>query len=262
MLVPRSVRASAAGISAAGTSARRVGAAALDFLLPPRCMRCGTGVASAGTVCARCWSTLGFLGAPWCRCCGLPFEHDAGAEALCGACTREAPAFDRCRAALRYDDESRGLILSFKHGDRTQTAPLFARWMVQAGAEILRDADLIVPVPLHWTRLLARRFNQSALLALRIGRETGIEVLPDGLVRRRRTASQGHLTPTQRADNVRSAFRPHPRRGARLAGRRVVLVDDVLTTGATVSACARVLRRTGAASVDVLTLARVVRPAP
>ena len=190
----------------------------------------------------------------------VPVALSASARRL--GCTRDAPDFDRCRSALRYDDESRGLVLAFKHGDRTQSAPLFGRWMVQAGSALLRETDLIVPVPLHWTRLLSRRFNQSALLCQRIGRETGIAVLPDGLVRRRRTASQGHLTPSQRSDNVRGAFRPHPRRGARLAGRRILLVDDVLTTGSTVSACARVLRRAGAASVDVLTLARVVRPAP
>ncbi|MFN4087467.1 MAG: ComF family protein [Alphaproteobacteria bacterium] len=245
--------------SFARRSARRLGSAALDFLLPPRCMRCRAEVGAAGTVCARCWSDLTFLGAPWCACCGLPFEH-AGGDLLCGACLRERPPFARCRSALAYDAESRGLILGFKHGDRTQSTPLFARWMLQAGAELLAGAELVVPVPLHWTRLLSRRFNQSALLAHRIGAEAGVAVLPDALVRVRRTASQGRLTPVQRTDNVRGAFRPHRRRGARVVGRRIVLVDDVLTTGATVDACARALTRAGAASVDVITLARVLRP--
>jgi len=241
--------------------AHRAYDATLNFLLPPRCMRCGNAVSAAGVVCGPCWTALTFLVPPCCACCGIPFEHEAAVGTLCGACSRERPVFDRCRSALRYDDESRGLILAFKHGDRTQTAPLFGRWMAVAGAELLAEADLIVPVPLHWTRLLARRFNQSALLAQRIGVEAGVHYAPDVLVRRKRTRSQGHLTRTQRRENVQAAFAVRARGRAAIAGRRVLLVDDVLTTGATVTACARVLRRAGAEAVDVLTLARVVRPA-
>src|SRR3546814_483203 len=173
------------------TTLFRAGGLALDALLPPCCMHCGCVVATAGSVCGACWSALTFLGPPWCACCGLPFEHDQGPDGICGACTRQAPVFDRCRAALRYDDESRGLILAFKHRDRTESAPLFGRWMIHAGHDLLAGADVVTPVPLHWTRLLTRRFNQSALLSVRIGRETGIETMADLLVRRRRTQSQG-----------------------------------------------------------------------
>ena len=239
---------------------RRAGTVLLDALLPPRCLACAGPAGSHGAVCAACWNGLALLGAPCCARCGHPFEVDPGPDALCGACLRTPPAFGRARAVMRYDEASRGLLLAFKHRDRTQAAPAFGRWMARAGAELLADADLLVPVPLHWTRLFARRFNQSALLAQAIGRVAGIAVAPDLLQRRRRTPSQGRLSRTDRAANVRGAFRAHPRRGRLARGRNVLLIDDVYTTGATVTACARVLRRAGAASVDVLTLARVVRP--
>jgi ComF family protein len=156
---------------------------------------------------------------------------------------------------MRYDEASRGLVLSFKHADRTHAAPAYGEWMRRAGAELLADADIAVPVPLHWTRLFVRRYNQAALLAHAIRRAGGPPVEPDLLVRRRRTPTQGHLGRLARARNVRSAFAVRP--GAAIDGRRIVLIDDVMTTGATVGECARVLKRAGAARVDVLTLARV-----
>ena len=232
----------------------------LDFLLPPACLACGVLVAETRTVCAACWNGLSFLAPPCCVRCGYPFEVDPGPGAWCGACTRQPPAYERARAVLAYDDASRTLLLGFKHRDRTQAAPAFGRWMARAGAELLRDADLLVPVPLHWTRLFFRRFNQSALLAHEIGRVTRIPVVPDLLVRRRRTPSQGRRSRSARAENVRGVFAVHRRHGSRVRGRRVVLIDDVLTTGATVAACTRTLRRAGAARVDILTMARVVRP--
>lgn len=239
---------------------RRAGLAALDAVLPPRCLACGVTVETVGALCPDCWGRMEFLGPPHCACCGYPFEFDMGAGALCGACTREHPAFDRARAVLRYDDASRDLVLAFKHADRTDGAPAFGRWLARAGAELVAEADIVAAVPLHWTRLFARRYNQAALLALAVGREAGLPVVPDLLVRRRRTPSQGRLSAAARARNVAGAFALHRRHGAAVAGRRVLLVDDVLTTGATVAACARLLRRNGAAAVEVLTLARVVRP--
>src|SRR6516165_1935649 len=205
----------------------------------------------------RCWGGITFFAPPWCAACGLTFPHPMGEDALCGACARERRSWDRARAVLRYDRNSRRLVLGLKHGDRTHVAGAFGRWMHRAGTDVLAGADLLVPVPLHWTRLFQRRYNQAALLAQAICAAGGPQVAADWVVRRRRTPSQGHLGPAARERNVRGAFAV--RRSRDLAGKRVVIVDDVMTTGATVEECARVLKRAGAAFVGVLTLARALR---
>ena len=238
---------------------RRAARALLDLLLPPRCLSCGEEISATHALCPACWRKLTFLGEPCCACCGLPFAHDLGSGALCGACTRAPPAYDRARSTLRYDEGSRRLVLSFKHGDRLHGAPAFGDWMRRAGAGMLADADLLVPVPLHWTRLLRRRYNQAALLAYAIRGAGGPPVAPDALRRRRRTASQGNFGADGRRRNVRHAFDLKP--GISVRGLKIVLVDDVLTTGATVEECARVLKRGGALRVDVITLARTLRGA-
>ena len=176
---------------------------------------------------------------------------------MCGDCARERRAWDRARAVLRYDKNSRGLVLGLKHADHTHVAGAFGRWMHRAGGEVLDGADILVPVPLHWTRLLQRRYNQAALLAHAISAAGGPPVAADWLVRRRRTPPQGHLGPTARQRNVRGALAV--RRGRSFAGLRVVVIDDVMTTGATVDECARVLKAAGAEFVGVLTLARALR---
>ncbi len=239
-------------------SVRKLGAAALDLLLPPQCLSCREVVAAPGTLCGACFAKLRFLSSPCCAACGIPFEFDpGGADTLCGACIRERPSYDRARAVFRYDDSSRSLVLAFKHGDRIDAAPAYARWLARAGDGLIADVDLIAPVPLHWTRLFHRRYNQSALLANALARLASRPVAPDLLRRKRRTPSQGGLGRAERARNVRGAFAV--RAGRLVEGKRILLIDDVLTTGATVEACATVLRKAGAASVDVLTLARVVR---
>jgi ComF family protein len=245
-----------------GIGLARLGRAALDALLPPRCLKCGAMVGEPGTLCPGCWSKVAFIAPPVCAACGYPFEFAAGEDALCGACMRERPAFARARAAIVYDDASRPLILAFKHGDRTDAAPAFARWLARAGGELIDAADLIVPVPLHWMRLFRRRYNQAALLGGALAKLTHRPMRPDVLRRRRATPSQGRLGREARLRNVRGAFALARTGRARLEGRRVLLVDDVLTTGATVSACAEALLGGGASAVDVLTLARVVRPQP
>lgn len=232
--------------------------AGLDALLPPRCLGCGLGVESEA-LCPDCWRRVRFLSAPVCEACGIPFAADPGEGALCGACAIEAPSFSRARAAFAYDGESRGLILAFKHGDRTDAAPVFGVWLMRAGAELLADSDVIVPVPLHWTRLFARRYNQAALLAHALHARSGVPVAPRLLVRRRRTPSQGTLGRAARQRNLAGAIAVPAGRRAHVASQRILLVDDVLTTGATAEACARVLLAAGARAVDVLTLARVVR---
>ncbi|WP_142848265.1 ComF family protein [Telmatospirillum sp. J64-1] len=231
----------------------------LDMVLPPQCLACNAIVDQPGALCPACWSKVHFLAPPFCACCGQPFDLDPGPGALCGACLAAPPPFGRARAAFRYDDHSKALVLRFKHGDRTDAAPAYARWMVRAGADILAEADLLVPVPLHRWRLFARRYNQAALLALAVGRLTGVAVAPDALRRLRRTPSQGRLSRQGRARNVKGAFAVTPAQAAKVEGKRVVLVDDVLTSGATLGECAGTLLRAGAASVDALTLARVLR---
>ena len=238
----------------------RAAMVALAAVLPPRCLACGETVADPGTLCAPCWSRLAFLAGPVCAACGTPFEFESGPGALCGVCLAHRPAYRAARSALIYDEASRGLILALKHGDRTDSAPALAGWMAGAGREMLAAADIVAPVPLHRLRLLARRFNQAALLAHGIASRAGVACVPDLLIRRRRTPSQGGLSAAGRARNVAGAFRVNPARAAALVDKRVVLIDDVLTTGATAESCANTLLRGGAASVDVLTLARVVRP--
>ena len=230
----------------------------LDSVLPPRCLKCGELVEAQGGLCPACWQGLSFLTPPACACCGQPFEFDQGAGALCAACLAAPPPFDRARAVFRYDAASRDLILAFKHADRTSSAPAFAAWLARAGAELLADTDLIVPVPLHWSRLFARRYNQSALLALALGRLTGKTVMPDLLIRRRATQKQGKLGRLARTRNVAGAFALHPGRAEHARGQRILLVDDVVTTGATIAGCARALRQGGVGGVDVLALARVI----
>ena len=236
---------------------RRLGRAVVDGVLPPRCLACGTIVDEPDALCSSCWAGMTFFAPPWCAVCGLPFPHPMGEEAVCADCARQKPSWDRARAVMRYDKHSRHLVLALKNGDRTHVGRALGRWMGRAGAELLECADMVVPVPLHWTRLFTRRYNQAGLLAHAIRAAGGPPVAPDWLVRRRRTPSQGRLGPAARARNVRGAFAV--RRGCEVKGKRIVLVDDVLTTGATVEECARVLRRGGAAFVAVLSLSRAVR---
>lgn len=231
----------------------------VDLLLPPTCPACRSAVDRPGRLCAACWGEVDFIAAPFCASCGLPFAHDHGAATLCGGCLSDTPAFDRARAAMRYGDVPAKLVVGFKHGDQTHLAPALADWLERAGAELLTEADLLLPVPLHRGRLFRRRFNQSALLAHALGRRRGIEVATGLLRRGKATASQGGLTRNERLRNVRGAFAVDSDDRSALDGRRVVLIDDVFTTGATIEACARVLRRAGALRIDVLTLARVVR---
>jgi ComF family protein len=206
------------------------------------------------------WSTISFLTPPWCAACGFPFEFAVDEGALCGACLADRPAFTSARAPLAYDDAARRLVLELKRGGRRDGLPVFASWMAEAGREVLARADMIVPAPLHWTRLLERRFNQSAWLADALARRTGKRMLVEALVRRRRRKSQHGLTASQRRRNVSGVYRASPGAAKAIEGRIVILVDDVFTTGATAEACTRALMRAKAREVHVLTLARVVRP--
>lgn len=232
----------------------------VDAVLPPRCLKCGDPVDALGSLCPTCWPQLRFLAPPCCARCGYPFDYDQGAEALCAACTTQPPRYGRARAVLAYDDGSRGLILAFKHADRTDLAPPFARWMARSGVELLAETDLIAPVPLHWRRLLFRRYNQAALLAQALGHTASLPVMPDLLQRRRATQKQGHLSRAARRRNVQGAFAVSGNRRDLIQDKRILLVDDVITSGATIEGCSKVLLAAGARSVDVLALAQVIRP--
>lgn len=231
----------------------------LNAILPPRCLKTGVLVADPHGLAPEAWRDLSFLGGPACRTCGFPFDQPFPASTLCAACEARTPHYDRARSVLVYDEASRPLLLSFKYGDRTNMAPAFARWMARSGAVLLDEADFLIPVPLHRTRLIQRRYNQSALLTNALAPHSNAEVAVDMMERIRATPPQGNLSPLARVRNVRGAFRVRPRWRDRIGGRRVLLVDDVFTTGATVNECAKPLLRAGAAAVDVLTLARVVR---
>ncbi len=239
----------------------RAGSAVLDLILPHRCALCGTVLGHERGLCPVCWGELRFISPPLCPVCGRPSAADDDPDRACVGCATDPPLLRRTRAALAYDDTSRRLVIAFKHYGRLSLRPLLATWVERTAGELIGDVDLVAPVPLHRWRLLRRGFNQSALLAGPLGRPDGPSYVPDLLVRHRPTASQQGLGSEARARNVTSAaFRVHPRHRAEVEGRRVLLVDDVLTTGATLAACARVLDRAGAAAVDAVCLARVTRP--
>ncbi len=242
---------------AAATLARAVFRPALDFALPPRCPGCGTVIDEPHRFCLDCWSALTFLGEPCCARCALPFDYEAGAGVECGRCIAAPPAYDRLRAAVAYGEISRRVALKLKYGGRPGVAATMARLLARhldAGP----DAWL-APVPLHRWRIWRRGYNQSALIAAALARLAGLEARQDLLERVKATPPLRGMGPRQRSDAVRGAFRVRARHKAALKGRSVVLVDDVYTSGATANGCARMLKRAGAARVDILCWARVVR---
>jgi ComF family protein len=230
---------------------------ALDIALPTLCVACREPVDGDG-VCAACWAKLSFIAPPFCPRLGIPFVYDPGPDMLSMEAIANPPAYTRARAAVRYDDVARTLVHALKYQDRTDLAPAMGRWMARAGRELLEEADVLVPVPLHWKRGWSRRYNQSGALARVIERQTGVKLSSEALRRVRPTQQQIGLSRKERASNVQGAFKVAADRQSLIHGRRVVLIDDVLTSGATVDACARALLRAKAASVDVLVFARVV----
>jgi ComF family protein len=243
----------------AADGARAVLRTALDLALPPLCAACREPVDGKG-LCPKCWAKLSFITRPYCERLGIPFVYDPGPGILSMEAIADPPAYNRARAAVRFDEVSRALVHALKYNDRLDLAPTMGRWIAQAGRELLAEADALVPVPLHWRRQWARRFNQSAALARAISTVSGVPVAAGALKRIKPTAQQVGLSRPQRAENVQGAFRVPDDGKAEVAGRRLILVDDVLTSGATVEASARALLRAGAANVDVLIFARVADP--
>jgi ComF family protein len=231
----------------------------LDAALPPLCPSCRDLIADHGALCPACWGKLSFIARPYCERLGIPFTFDPGPGILSMEAIAAPPAYGRARAAVQYDDIARTLVHAFKYGDRIDLGPSMGRWIARAGQELLADADALVPVPLHWRRQWARRFNQAVALAQAISQTSGVPVLDDALKRVRATRQQVGLTQPERESNVQGAFGLTPEGKAAVRGKRLILVDDVLTSGATVDTCARVLLRSGALNVDVLVFARVVQ---
>ena len=228
----------------------------LDIVFPPQCVSCDTLVGAYGTLCQPCWQRIGFITPPMCHACGLPFEYELGQQALCGECLHNLPPYAKARAAVRYDEHSRALVLQLKYADQTQLASVYAPWLARAGRELIEHSEVIVPVPLHYWRFIGRRYNQSALLAYALSTHCELPVLPDALQRTRATKAQAGLTRRQRQDNVRGAFNVHARHLPAIKGKHVLLVDDVMTTSATAAQCTKALLAAGALQVQVLTLAR------
>ncbi len=224
------------------------------MLFPPQALDGGPRP-MAGGFSAETWSRIRFLDGPVCDGCGAPFEYDPGAR--CAACLARPRAFDAARAACLYDETSREPILQLKHADRLDLAPLFARWLSRSARELIEEADAIAPVPLHPLRLLRRRYNQAAEIARPLAALTGTPYLPDALVRRRATATQGGKSGSGRRRNVAGAFETPAARRRQVEGLRILLIDDVLTTGATAEGCARALKAAGAVRVDLAVVARV-----
>ncbi len=234
-----------------------LGGAALDALFPPTCMACRAATGEHGALCPACWRAMRFIERPFCERLGTPFEQDLGEGLLSPQAMADPPVFRRARAVARFEDgPARRLVHRLKYSDRGDLARPLGAWMARAGAELLAEADVIVPVPLHPLRLWRRRFNQAAALAQAIAAASGKSFEPRWLERVKPTRSQVGLTRDQRAQNVQGAFRAAE--GAPLRGLRVVLVDDVLTSGATANAAARALLRGGAGEVDLIVFARVV----
>jgi len=228
------------------------------ILFAPVCAGCRRHVSQPGALCGACWPKLRLLEKPWCPVMGTPFTHDMGEGFLSAEAIADPPPFERARAAVVYSGVARQMVQGLKYQDRADLAPWMARWMMRAGAELIGEADVVVPVPLHWRRFLRRKFNQSAELARAVSKLSGLPFSPAAVRRVKLTRQQVGLERHEREENVRAAFRVPAEAEIEIAGRRVLVIDDVFTTGATVRAVAKALKKGGAGAVDVLTFARVL----
>lgn len=232
----------------------------LNFILPPRCLMCFERCQNQGSLCSTCWGKLNFITAPFCQRCGIPFEFQVEGALVCASCLDHPPIFDQARSVAQYNEASKQILMGFKHGDMLHYSHILAQWMSASGQALLARTDLIIPVPLHPWRLMVRQYNQAAVLGNYISKLTGVNKCNNLLVRTRHTASQGHKSVKDRGKNVKSAFKLNPNYKGNIKGQSVLIIDDVLTTGATVNECAATLKQAGAGQVNVLTFARVMKP--
>jgi ComF family protein len=240
-----------------GGLVRAFGAATLDAAYPPQCLACRTIVAEAASLCPACWRATPFISRPYCERLGTPFAVDLGGPLISPAAMADPPVFERARAVARHDGIARDLVHRLKFNDRQELAIGMGRMMASAAREIVQETDVVIPLPLHWTRLWQRRFNQSAALAEVLARHTGTPLERTWLVRRKRTRRQVGLSRSERQQNLQGAFVVTDAARPLLTGRRVLLVDDVMTTGSSANAAARALLKGGATAVDVVTFSRV-----
>lgn len=229
------------------------------FAYPARCLACGIETGVDNMLCQNCWPEAYFIAGNLCLTCGVPLQGPAEETDLCESCYAHPAIWGRGRAVGLYEGPLRRMVLSLKHADRQDIAQHMARWMLGVEDGMITAQTCLVPVPLHWSRMLKRRFNQSVLIANAIARERAVRVIPDGLQRVRATKQQKDMPRADRFENQRDAIRPHPNRTKMIRGKPILLIDDVMTTGATLSACAEACFQAGAASVNVLVFARVAR---
>lgn len=231
-----------------------------NWVVPARCLYCRVIVTADYSLCGSCFGQLVFLEGRQCRRCGMPFWDQEGkiGQYVCGACILNPPLYQQTRSAILYDQHSKKLLLSFKHYDRIDLVHLFAKWLRGAGKDIMPLVDMIIPVPLHWRRFMIRQYNQAGLLAADMSKHTGYPVLWRGLQRKRATLSQGKMTARQRRLNVQHVFAVAPRYDTLISQKNILLIDDVMTTGSTVTACTKTLLDAGAKAVYVLVVARAI----
>ena len=230
----------------------------VNTIFPSRCLSCHELISEHGALCIKCWKSINFISTPICYKCGVPFEYNIGEQALCGRCMVQKPIYTEARAIFKYDENSKQQILALKYFDKTQLAPVFAKWLARISHDYKDKAHFIIPVPLHYFRLVYRRYNQASLLAKFLAKHIEIPIFYDALVRVKKTPTQYGLTRKQRDENMRGAFKVKPKHYQQLKGKSVILVDDVLTTGATLDACSRALHDAGVVDIFVVTLAHTV----
>lgn len=232
----------------------------VHLIYPSRCMSCGDLVETDFALCGPCWRDTPFIAGLVCNACGAPLMgDDDDPDVLCDDCISIRRPWSQGRAAMRYADNARKLVLGLKHGDRTDIARSSSLWMSVAAQPLLRDNTVLVPIPLHWTRLVTRKYNQSALLAKHVAGHLDRPFLPDPLIRSKRTASLGGKTHNDRFETLDGAIQPHKSRGRHLKDKSVMLIDDVMTSGATLAAATRAALQAGATDVCVLLLARAAK---